>query len=225
MEDNPNCPAEEGPDFDHGSSILLVKKTTGDEVLAAGHKEGSVLILDPDNGGELLWSKRLGRGSIQGGVHFGLAAVNGAVYVPINDMNDTRNGQFLDPNKARPGVSGIDIDEEAILWQYVQPDNCGDNRPFCDPGVSAPLSVSDGVVYAGHLDGELRAYDAISGRVIWSYDTTQAHTGVNGIEGRGGSMSGSGPTIAAGHLIVNSGYGLYYHDPGNLLLVFSPGTN
>ena len=225
MEDNPNCPAEEGPDFDHGSSILLVKKTNGDEVLAAGHKDGSLLILDPDNGGELLWSKRLGRGSIQGGVHFGLAAVNGAVYVPINDMNDTRNGQFLDPNKARPGVSGIDIDEEAILWQYVQPDNCGDNRPFCDPGVSAPLSVSDGVVYAGHLDGELRAYDAISGRVIWSYDTTQAHTGVNGIEGRGGSMSGSGPTIAAGHLIVNSGYGLYYHDPGNLLLVFSPGTN
>ena len=225
MEDNPNCPAEEGPDFDHGSSILLVKKTNGDEVLAAGHKDGSVLILDPDNGGELLWSKRLGRGSIQGGVHFGLAAVNGAVYVPINDMNDTRNGQFLDPNKARPGVSGIDIDEEATLWQYVQPDNCGDNRPFCDPGVSAPLSVSDGVVYAGHLDGELRAYDAISGRVIWSYDTTQAHTGVNGIEGRGGSMSGSGPTIAAGHMIVNSGYGLYYHEPGNLLLVFSPGTN
>mgnify|MGYP001308874462 CR=1 FL=1 len=178
MEDNPNCPAEEGPDFDHGSSILLVKKTNGDEVLAAGHKDGSVLILDPDNGGELLWSKRLGRGSIQGGVHFGLAAANGAVYVPINDMNDTRNGQFLDPNKARPGVSGIDIDEEAILWQYVQPDNCGDNRPFCDPGVSAPLSVSDGVVYAGHLDGELRAYDVISGRVIWSYDTTQTHTGV-----------------------------------------------
>ncbi|MYK82346.1 MAG: PQQ-binding-like beta-propeller repeat protein [Gammaproteobacteria bacterium] len=222
MADNPNCPEEDGPDFDHGSSILLAQVKSGKEVLAAGHKDGTVFILDPNNKGALLWTERLGRGSIQGGVHFGMAASGDAVYVPINDMNDTRNGDFLDPELARPGVSAIDLDEQAVIWQHVQQDRCGDDRPFCDPGVSAPLSVSDGVIYAGHLDGYLQAYDAESGEVLWSYDTTQEHEGTNGLIGRGGGMSGAGPTVAAGHLIVNSGYGLYFHEPGNLLLVFAP---
>ena len=222
MADNPNCPEEDGPDFDHGSSILLAQVKSGIEVLAAGHKDGTVFILDPDNEGALLWTERMGRGSIQGGVHFGMAASEGAVHVPINDMNDTRNGDFLDPKLARPGVSTIDLDEQAVIWQHVQQDRCGEDRPFCDPGVSAPLSVSDGVIYAGHLDGYLRAYDAESSNILWSYDTAQEHEGTNGLIGRGGGMSGAGPTVAAGHLIVNSGYGLYFHEPGNLLLVFAP---
>ena len=37
----------------------------------------------------------------------------------------------------------------------------------------------------------------------------------------GGSMSGAGPAVGDGHLVINSGYGLYSHAPGNLLLVFS----
>ena len=38
----------------------------------------------------------------------------------------------------------------------------------------------------------------------------------------GGSMSGPGAAIAKGHVVVNSGYGLYSHMPGNLLMVFTP---
>ena len=33
-------------------------------------------------------------------------------------------------------------------------------------------------------------------------------------------MSGGGPAVAAGMLYVNSGYGLYFHMPGNVLLAF-----
>lgn len=224
MEDNPNCPEEDGPDFDHGSSILLINTADGEDVLAAGHKNGSLIVLDPDTGSNtnvtVLQTHKLGRGSIQGGVHFGMAASDGIVYVPINDMNDTRNGDFLDPELARPGLHAVDVVEGSILWQTVQPNVCGDERPFCDPGISAPVTASDGVTFAGHLDGWLRAYDQTTGEVVWSYDTTQMHTGSNGLSGRGGSMSGAGPTVAAGHLIVNSGYGLYFHEPGNQLLVF-----
>jgi polyvinyl alcohol dehydrogenase (cytochrome) len=36
-------------------------------------------------------------------------------------------------------------------------------------------------------------------------------------------MSGPGAAISNGHVVVNSGYGLYYHMPGNLLMVFTPG--
>jgi len=223
MTDNPNCPAERGPDFDHGSSILLVPIANGQaEVLAAGHKNGTVFVLDPDQAGAVLWSERVGRGSIQGGVHFGMSAANGVVYVPINDMNDTRNGDFLDPQLARPGVASIDLDERAVLWQHVQSNTCGDLRPFCDPGISAPLTSSPGVVFAGHLDGFVGAYDTSDGAIIWAYDTTTEHKGTNGVIGQGGSMSGAGPTVASGHLIINSGYGLYFHEPGNLMLVFAP---
>ena len=35
-------------------------------------------------------------------------------------------------------------------------------------------------------------------------------------------MSGAGATVARGHVIINSGYGLYFHEPGNVLLVFAP---
>jgi polyvinyl alcohol dehydrogenase (cytochrome) len=34
-------------------------------------------------------------------------------------------------------------------------------------------------------------------------------------------MSGAGVAVAQGHVVVNSGYGLYFHEPGNALLVFA----
>ncbi len=222
MADNPNCPPERGPDFDHGSSMILATLPDGGDVLTVGHKDGTIYVLDPDEAGNLLWAVRVGRGSIQGGVHFGMALEDTILYAPINDMNDTRNGDFLDPDLARPGVHAIDLVEGTVAWQHVQDDLCGDDREFCDPGVSAAITAAPGVVYAGHLDGVVRAYAQADGEVLWSYDTTAEHTGVNGLVGRGGSMSGAGPTVANGHVIVNSGYGLYFHEPGNVLLVFAP---
>ncbi len=222
MADNPNCPPEDGPDFDHGSSVVLVDKPNGQQVLMAGHKNGTIFGLDPDNGGAVLFTQRVGRGSIQGGVHFGMAAEGSIIYAPINDMNDTRNGDVLDPQAARPGVHAIDVVEQAVLWSYVQPNECGPDRPFCDRGVSAAITAAPGVVFAAHLDGVLRAYARDTGDLLWSYDTTQRVMGVNGLQGRGGSISGAGPAIGDGYVVVNSGYGLYFHEPGNVLLVFAP---
>lgn len=222
MADNPNCPAEDGPDFDHGSSILLVKTSKGKDLLVAGHKNGTVFGLDPDAEGALIWQTPVGRGSIQGGVHFGLAAAEGRVYVPINDMNNTRNGDYLDPEKARPGVHGLNVDDGELLWSHVQKNVCLPEHEFCDPGVSAAVTAFPGAVVAGHLDGFVRIYDGEMGDVLWEYDSRQTVQGINGISGHGGSMSGAGAAVVDGHVIVNSGYGLYYHEPGNVMLVFSP---
>ncbi|MEM9532792.1 MAG: PQQ-binding-like beta-propeller repeat protein [Pseudomonadota bacterium] len=222
MEDNPNCPEEDGPDFDHGSPMILVDTGDGGEVLVAGHKDGTIFGLDPDAEGALLWATRVGRGSIQGGVHFGLAAGEGVVYAPINDMNDTRTGDVLDPELARPGVHGIRAADGKLLWSHVQTNVCPADRPFCDPGVSAPVSAFPGAVVAGHLDAFVRIYARDTGEVLWEYDTAQPVTGVNGMEARGGGMSGAGPIVVDGHLILNSGYGLYFHSPGNMLAVFAP---
>lgn len=221
MVDNPNCPEENGPDLDHGSSILLVD--TGDrDVLVAGLKTGEVIGLDPDADGELLWATKIGRGSIQGGVHFGLAAEGSTVYVPINDMNDTRTGTTLSAEDARPGMHAVDAATGKLLWSHVQEDVCPDELQFCDPGISAAVTAFPGAVVAGHLDGFLRIYAREDGRLLWEYDTKRPVEGVNGIEARGGGMSGAGPLVARGHLIANSGYGMYFHEAGNMLAVFAP---
>ncbi len=220
MADNPNCPEENGPDLDHGSSILLIDLDDGGQVLAAGLKDGTVIGLDPDANGKLLWSTKVGRGSIQGGVHFGMAAEGQTIYVPINDMNDTYNGAVLSAEEARPGVHALDAATGKKLWSHVQTDLCAERGQYCDPGVSAPVTAIPGAVIAGHLDGFLRAYDGTNGDVLWEFDTVQPFAAINGMTAKGGGMSGSGPAVANGYLIANSGYGLYFHEPGNLLAVF-----
>ncbi len=57
--------------------------------------------------------------------------------------------------------------------------------------------------------------------MIWDFDTSQDFKTANGIQARGGSLNGAGPTIAGGMLYVNSGYGLLAGMPGNVLLAFS----
>ncbi len=222
MADNPNCPEEDGPDYDQASSPLLIDIGEGKTVVVAGQKDGRVFALDWETGQNKLWEVKLGRGSIQGGVHFGMAADGTTVYVPINDMNDTRNGEWLDPELARPGVSAVNAVTGEVLWSHVQENVCGEGRPFCAPGVSAAITAIDGAVIAGHLDGIVRIYDRDSGEIIWSYNTTTPVTGTNGVIAQGGGMSGSGPALGAGHMVINSGYGLYNHEAGNALLVFAP---
>ena len=57
---------------------------------------------------------------------------------------------------------------------------------------------------------------------MWDYDTRRDFDTVNGVEARGGSLNGPGPTIADGMLYVVSGYGLWnLWTPGNVLLAFS----
>lgn len=219
MADNPNCPEEDGPDFDIGSSMILVDLTDGRQILAVGQKDGRVMALDPDNDGALLWSTRVGRGSIQGGVHFGMAAAGATIFAPVNDMNELYDGSVVDSATARPGVHALDAATGEVIWSHVQADVC--ELKYCDPGVSAAISAIPGAVVAGHLDGYLRIYAQTDGSVLWEYDTKQPVPAVNGGVARGGGMSGSGPAIVDGRLIVNSGYGLYFHEAGNMLAVFA----
>ena len=86
------------------------------------------------------------------------------------------------------------------------------------------MTAIPGAVIAGHMDGRLRIYSAEDGSVIWEFDTLQEFTTVSGEVGRGGSMSGGGPAVADGLLYVNSGYGIYMHMPGNVLLAFEPAS-
>jgi polyvinyl alcohol dehydrogenase (cytochrome) len=220
MMGNANCPQEKGPDLDVASSVLRVKLSNGKTVIVAGQKSGVVRGLDEATG-KILWKTVLGHGGTQGGVHFGMAAEGTTVFVPINDMADTRDGRIYDAKIRGAGLHAIDAVTGKILWRNFADNICKD-RKFCDPGVSAAVTAIPGVVFAAHLDGRFRAYDAKTGKVLWNIDTTQSFKTISGLTASGGSISGPGATVERGHVVVNSGYGLYGHAPGNLLMVFTP---
>jgi polyvinyl alcohol dehydrogenase (cytochrome) len=219
MKDNPNCPKENGPDVDFGAGTILITLPDGRDLLLAGQKNGFVFALDPDHAGALVWSARPGRGGTQGGVHFGMAAGEGRVYVPVSDMRDAHDGRpVVGPTQA--GLHALDPATGKILWSTLADDRCGD-RKFCDAGISAAATAIPGVVFAGHMDGRFRAYDSTHGKVLFEFNADRAIATVSGARAHGGSFGGGGPAVRDGYVVVNSGYGLYFHMPGNVLLVFS----
>ncbi len=220
MLDNPNCPAENGPDVDFGSSMILGRLEDGRSVLLAGQKSGDVYGVDPQAQGGIVWHNKVGRGGIQGGVHFGMALAGERLFVPISDMaNEFVEGKVYD-EPARPGLYALDAATGQMLWSAPANNVC-EEREFCEPGISASVTAIPGVVFAGHMDGRLRAYDAATGNVIWEYATAREFDAVGGIKATGGSFGGgAGPVVDDGILFAVSGYGIYYHMPGNVLLAF-----
>ena len=83
------------------------------------------------------------------------------------------------------------------------------------------MTLIPGVAFAGSLDGHIRGHATDTGQIIWDFDTARVFETVNGVEARGGSLNGPGPTIADGMLFVISGYSAFGYMPGNVLLAFS----
>ncbi|HEX6570846.1 MAG TPA: PQQ-binding-like beta-propeller repeat protein [Steroidobacteraceae bacterium] len=219
MLQNANCPDEPGPDFDMGAGAILVTTASGRQVIVAGRKDGTVVAVDPDKPTRPLWERKVGRGSIQGGVQWGMTADAKRVYVPIADMADSKDGKvYAEP--PRGGLYALDPLTGELLWTNPADDICK-GEPSCDPGILAAITSMPGVVFAGHMDGRLRAYDDSSGKVLWEYQTRQEVPTVSGEKARGGSMGGGGPVVQDGMLLVNSGYNIYFHLPGNVLLAFT----
>ena len=143
------------------------------------------------------------------------------VFVPINDTPDTGDARVYDASIRGSGLHAIDAATGRVIWNARAPEDCA-GRKFCDTGISAAVTAIPGVVFAGHLDGKFRAYDAATGKVLWQVDTTRPVPTITGVEGKGGSMSGPGALVVDGHVVINSGYGMYSHMAGNLLMVFAP---
>ena len=209
-----NCPDPQGPDLDFGMAPMLLT-VDGEDILVAGQKAGVVFAFDPDDG-ELLWSRRLGRGGMLGGIHWGMAADAARVYAPISDRLTG-----LTREAARPGIYALDAASGQVIWEAPTPDVC-DGRSGCFQANSAAPVAVPGVVFAGGLDGHIRAYDSADGTILWDYDTAREFDTVNGITGAGGALDGASPVVANGRLIVSSGYSLFSQMGGNMLLVFGP---
>ncbi|UCG72853.1 MAG: PQQ-binding-like beta-propeller repeat protein [Chromatiales bacterium] len=218
--DPANCPEENGPDFDFAAGVMQVSLDDGSDLLIAGQKSGDVMGIDPDSG-ETRWRTKVGRGGVQGGVHFGMATDGERIYVPINDMaypEDVTRYQFT--TEPRPGLFALDPATGEELWAHPADNVCPEGNSFCDPGISAAITAVPGAVVAGHMDGRVRIYATDDGELLWEFDTLREFDTVSGETAQGGSMSGGGPAVADGMVYINSGYGIYMHMPGNVLLAF-----
>jgi polyvinyl alcohol dehydrogenase (cytochrome) len=214
----PNCPEEEGPDYDFGASVVIASRADGSDILLAGQKSGAVFALNPDNG-EQIWTRKPGRGGIQGGVHFGMAVAGELVFVPVSDMTYPSDAEVYDTPPA-PGLYALNVSTGAVVWQWLASEDLCDGRPYCHPGISAPPTVIGDYVLAGALDGWLRVHEARTGKVVWSLDTTRPVTTINAVSAQGGSLNGLGAVAKDGLVYLPSGYGIYDHMAGNVLLVF-----
>ena len=212
-----NCPMPSGPDFDFGAPPILVNGKSGNDYLLAGQKSGMVFALDPSNEGRILWSKKIGRGGHHGGIHWGMAADEHALYVPIADIGEHPSAK----GDRRPGIHALDIATGAVLWSHSEENTCSQDSFECFAGFSAPISLSSGILFAGGLNGIFHAYSSSTGAKLWKFDTRREYRSVNQLTGKGGTIDGSGPVIAGDMLYLNSGYGRYGKLEGNVLLAFS----
>ncbi|MEP0319575.1 PQQ-binding-like beta-propeller repeat protein [Parasphingorhabdus sp.] len=213
----PNCPAEDGPDFDFGAPPILTKLAGGKDIILAGQKSGMIFGLDPDDGGKIIWQTRAGMGGFNGGVHWGMATDGQTLFVGIAD---TPGNKFAE-GPARQGIHGFNPATGKALWSRLEPDICEDKEHKCRTALSSPPTISAGMIFAGALNGILRVYDSKDGQILWTTDTRREYETINGIDARGGSIDSGGPVVAGGLLIVNSGYDKFGQIPGNVMLVFS----
>ena len=213
-----NCPEEDGPDLDIGASTVLWSGGERDYLLV-GQKSGDVYALDPDKGGAVVWHNKVGRGGFLGGVHWGMSVNGESLFVPIADTTIT--GRFTGP--VSPGIHALDPTSGEVRWYTPSVADCDGKSPIpvCDQGMSAAITSTDQLVFAGSLDGNLNVYDSLSGEILWSFDTFGDFESVSGDTALGGSIESDGPVLYRGHVLINSGYQFGARMPGNALMVFS----
>jgi polyvinyl alcohol dehydrogenase (cytochrome) len=163
--------------------------------------------VNPDDG-RMLWSYRTSAGAALGG-QWGAAA-------------DERRGFFSvnGPRGAQGGVRAVRIDTGDELWSHAAEPALCEGQRGCSTALGAAVSAIPGVVFAGSMDGGLRAYAADDGKLLWTFDTNRSFDTVNGVPANGGAIDGPGPIVANGMLFASSGYVSLIGRPGNVLLAF-----
>jgi polyvinyl alcohol dehydrogenase (cytochrome) len=207
--DNPNCPKTLGPDLDFSASPMIVPRGDGRDLLIIQQKSGIAYAFDPDREGALVWEYRTSAGGGLGG-EWGSASDGSLVYFSANGTAGPNPG----------GVRAARVATGQEVWSRdAEPRLCGTERG-CSAAQGAAVTAIPGVVFAGSMDGGIRAYASDDGRIVWRFDTNRAFETVNGVQAKGGAMDGPGAVVAGGMVYVNSGYVSIIGRPGNVLLAF-----
>jgi polyvinyl alcohol dehydrogenase (cytochrome) len=181
-----NCPPIAGPDHDFadGAHLLTVRGQDGRprKLVGAGQKSGIYWMVDATTG-EIVWSAASGPGSFVGGIQWGTATDGERVYLVETNFgrvpHELPNGQVIDYSS----IAALDAATGEVVWHIPEP----------HAGLAqGAVSVANGVLYAGSLDGYMYAIDAGTGQVLW--------------ETLGDGSSNAGPAIVNGTVYWGNGY-------------------
>jgi polyvinyl alcohol dehydrogenase (cytochrome) len=198
-----------------GSSPILRTLADGKQVIFAGQKSGIVYALDPDHGGDVLWQTKLIDATVPRGIEWGPAADHRNLYVGLS-------GLIAEPENMSGALEAIDMRTGARRWYTPSPaPGCSWGPESCAHAESQAVTVIPGIAFSGSMDGHLRAYSTIDGKIVWDTDTAKDFVTVNSIRASGGSLDHGGATIVNGVVYINSGYGQRTGQPGNVLLAYS----
>jgi polyvinyl alcohol dehydrogenase (cytochrome) len=197
------------------SSPILRTLADGKQLILAGQKSGIVYALDPDHGGDVLWQTKIAEGRAPGGIEWGPAADHRSLYVALS-------GLAAEPDNTAGGLAALDMKTGAKRWYTAAPSPaCTWGAVACTHAEAQAVTVIPGIAFSGSMDGHLRAYSTIDGKILWDVETAKDFATVNGIKASGGSLDQGGATIVNGVVYINSGYGQRSGQPGNVLLAFS----
>ena len=185
------------------SSPLLRTLATGNQIILAGQESGKVYALDPDHGGAILWQTQVDGA---GGVAWGMAADYKNLYV-------AHSGLLAQPATLSGQLTALGLKTGTLRWNVVAPQPaCAWGDTNCTHAQSQAVSVMPGSAFSGSMDGHLRAYSTIDGKILWDFDTAKSYQTKNGVPAKGGPLDFGGATIVNGTLYIIS---------GNSLLAFS----
>lgn len=172
-----------GPDYDFGSgpNLYSLSKGTAVDRVGAGQKSGIYWSLKPDSG-VVMWKTLVAPGGTTGGIQWGSATDGNRIYVGVTNSLNTpfkiKNTTYTCGTWAALSAS-----DGSIKWQIPDPQGA---KPY------GMITVANGVMFAGSTSGYMYAFDASSGKVLWSYQS-------------GGSTI-CGPSLVNGVLYWGSGY-------------------
>jgi polyvinyl alcohol dehydrogenase (cytochrome) len=217
-----------GPDFDFGSSPILLHVPDGRELLLAGQKSGIVWALDPAKQGEIVWQARVGQGGTNGGVQWGMATDGQHVFATVSDVKRSRQTSQTDTRRyvidpgAGGGLTALRVADGSQEW-HIAAKPCAEGAPSgCSPSQPGAVTEIPGVVFATSTDGHIRAHSTETGELLWDFNTMRDFHTVNGVKGSGGSIDGPGAVVVNGMVFISSGYPRNGGVPGNVLLAFAP---
>jgi len=219
-----HCPKNEGRDLDFGAPPIVTTLATGKQVILAGGKNGVVYELEPKTGA-VIWKRQLGVGGNLGGIHWGMAIDSKNVYAGVSDINSTAN-VVAQVQGGTPGLYALDLVTGEIVWERHDKHKGQTSGNTVDSIYSAALSVTNDVLLAANLNGELVALRAATGEELWRFNVAINVTDVGGTKGNGGTIDSAGPIPVGREVYLNTGYSTFgdandwMAGPGNALMVF-----
>ncbi len=206
------------------SPPILRSLASGNEIILAAQISGVVYGLDPDHGGEIVWQQRLGGAATAaaaaaattaataaaasadgGGIAWGAAADHRSVFVAVS-------GLLAQPGNSSGSLWALDLKTGVPRWLTPAPATPCSWEGLCSHAQSQAVTVMPGGVFSGSMDGHLRAYSTIDGKILWDFNTAKPFQTQNGVRAGGGPLEHGGATIVNGSVYINS---------GNTLLAFS----